>query len=384
VAGVQLTDSPLFAAIELRPRRGERAAVVAKNRVWLAPLTNQQSHDDGTLADEELTFLARRAAGGFGLIETCAAYVSQDGKAWPGELGVHDDATIPGLRRIAERVHASGALVSAQLFHGGLRADREVSRLPTWSASAWEDPAVVTPRAGTESDIEAVIEAFAASARRCEAAGFDAVELHGAHGYLLSQFLSSVYNRRTDRWGGGLENRARLVREVVRAVRAAAPSLVLGVRLSPEDFGNAKGIDLDETIEVARWLAEDGVELLHLSLWRSALPSKKRPDAHPTRLFRDAVGDGVRIVVAGTIWTREEAEHQLELGADAIALGRAAIVNPTWPEMIRRGEEPARTPRTPAQLLEAGLSPKFVGYMRNWKGFVQDEPSAAAPAPAPG
>ena len=88
----------------------------------------------------------------------------------------------------------------------------------------------------------------------------------------------------------------------------------------------------------------------------------------------------VRIVVAGTIWTREEAEQQLELGADAIALGRAAIVNPAWPELIRRGEEPARSPRTPAQLEAAGLSPKFVGYMRNWKNFVLDEPTAEGSA----
>lgn len=372
-----LSASPLFEPLVLRTSDGG-SRVAAKNRIWLAPLTNQQSHPDGTLGDDELHFLARRADGGFGLIETCAAYVTQDGKAWTGELGVHDDAVVPGLRRIAERVHGSRALVSAQLFHGGLRADPEVSGLPTWSASAWDDPSVTRPREATEADIEGVIDAFAAAARRCAEAGFDAVELHGAHGYLLSQFLSNVYNQRTDEWGGELSNRARLLRRVVHAVRAAAPSLVLGVRLSPEDFGNAKGIDLDETIQVARWLVDDGVEVLHLSLWRSALPSKKRPDAHPTLLFRDAVGRAVRIVVAGTIWTREEAEHQLELGADAIALGRAAIVNPEWPSLVRGGITPERTPRTPAQLAAAGLSPAFIGYMRNWKNFVQDEPAPDA------
>lgn len=365
--------SPLFAPLALRP------GIVAKNRVWLAPLTNQQSHPDGTLSDEELGFLARRSEGGFGLIETCAAYVAQEGKAWPGELGVHDDSMLPGLKRLAETVHGSGALVSAQLFHGGLRAVSTVSGHPTWSASAWEDPSAPLPRAATDGDIDGVIAAFAAAARRCQQAGFDAVELHGAHGYLLSQFLSTVYNQRGDRWGGTLDNRARLVREVVRAVRAAAPSLVLAVRLSPEDYGNAKGIDLDETVQIARWIADDGVEVLHLSLWRSALPTRKKPDAHPTRLFRAAVGDAVRIVVAGSIWTREEAEQQLELGADAIALGRAAIVNPTWPELALRGDEPARAPRTPAQLEGAGLSPAFVRYMRNWKGFVDDEPPALAP-----
>ena len=361
-----MSNPPLLTPLELRP------GLVAPNRVWLAPLTNKQSHADGTLSDDELAFLARRAEGGFGLIETCAAHVAQDGKAWPGELGVHDDATLPGLRRLAARIHGTGALVSAQLFHGGLRATPAVSGVPTWSASPYAEPGVTPPREATEEDLSRVVDQFAAAARRCEEAGFDAVELHGAHGYLLSQFLSTVYNRREDRWGGPLEHRARLIREVTRAVRAAAPSLVLAVRLSPEDFGQAKGIDLDETIEVARWLAEDGMEVLHLSLWRSALPTTKRPDSHATTLFRAALGARVKIVVAGQIWTREEGEAQLALGADAIALGRSAIANPEWPRIVHRlgGGELLRPPLTEAQLRERALNETFVSYMRNWKGFV--------------
>ncbi|UJR84058.1 NADH:flavin oxidoreductase [Sandaracinus amylolyticus] len=361
-----MSNLPLLSPVVLRP------GVVAPNRVWLAPLTNMQSHPDGTLSDDELAFLARRAEGGFGLIETCAAHVSQDGKAWPGELGVHDDAMLPGLRRLAARIKNAGAVASVQLFHGGLRATPSVSGLPTWSASAHEEPGTVTPRAGTEEDIARVIEDFASAARRCAEAGFDAVELHGAHGYLLSQFLSSVYNRREDRWGGPLENRARLIREVLRAVRAAAPGLALAVRLSPEDFGQAKGIDLDETIEVARWLAADGMEVLHLSLWRSALSTKKRPESHPTTLFREALGERVKIVVAGQIWTREEGEAQLAKGADAIALGRSAIANPEWPRIVHGLEQgELRTPPvTEDELRARALSEGFVRYMRNWKGFV--------------
>ncbi|MFP2905578.1 NADH:flavin oxidoreductase, partial [Pyxidicoccus sp. 3LFB2] len=297
----------LFAPLELRKN------LTARNRIWLAPLTNMQSHADGTLSDDELHFLAKRSDGGFGLVETCAAHVAQDGKAWPGELGVHDDAMLPGLTRLATRLHQGGALVSAQLFHGGLRADPAVSGLERWSASAHSEEDM-SCRAGTEADIQAAIDAFANGARRCAAAGFDSVELHGAHGYLLSQFLSTVYNLREDRWGGSLENRARLIRETVRAVRRAAPSLALAVRLSPEDFGQAKGLDLDETLDVARMLVEDGMEILHLSLWRSALNTRKRPDAHAVSLFRAALPSHIRIVVAGAIWTREEAEAQLALG----------------------------------------------------------------------
>lgn len=349
----------LFAPLSLRP------GTVAKNRVWLAPLTNKQSHADGTLSDDELRFLSARADGGFGLVETCAAYVAEDGKAWRGQLGVCADDMIPGLSRLAARIHQGGALAAMQLFHGGMHADPEVSGRPRWSASAGD-----SVRAATEGDIAGVIEAFAAAARRCAKAGLDAVEVHAAHGYLPGQFLSTVDNRRADGWGGTLENRARLVREIVRAVRAAAPGLVLGVRLSPEDHGSARGLDLDESVAVARWLAGDGMDVLHLSLWRAALPTQKRPDCHPTPLFRDAVGSGIPIVVAGGLWTRDDAEAQLALGADAIALGRAAIANHDWPRRAQANAALNRPPLSPATLAKEGLSPPFVEYLRRWKDFV--------------
>ncbi|NTX55051.1 NADH:flavin oxidoreductase [Myxococcus sp. CA039A] len=353
----------LFDPLELREN------VVARNRIWLAPLTNQQSHADGTLSDAELHFLSLRADGGFGLVETCAAHVEQDGKAWPGELGVHDDAMLPGLRRLAARIHQGGALLSAQLFHGGLRADPAVSGLERWSASAHTD-AADRCREGTEEDIQGAIRAFANAATRCAQAGFDGVELHGAHGYLLSQFLSTVYNRREDRWGGSLENRSRLIRETVAAVRRAVPERVLAVRLSPEDFGQAKGLDLDETLEVARMLADGGMDVLHLSLWRSALNTNKRPQEHATALFRAAVPSRVKIVVAGAIWTKEDAEAQLALGADAVALGRSAIANHDWPERVRRGDAIQRPPFPGAVLRAEGASAGFVDYLRGWKNFV--------------
>jgi len=354
----------LLSPLTLRP------GVVSRNRVWLAPLTNMQSHPDGTCSSIEETFLGMRSDGGFGLVETCAAHVSQDGKAWPGELGVHDDAMILGLTKLATRIRAGGALASVQLFHGGLRADASVSGLPTISASAYEEAGIATPRAMSEDDLARLIADFARAAKRCAEAGFDAIELHGAHGYVLSQFQSTVYNQRTDRWGGSLENRSRLIREVTRAVKAAAPSLVLAIRLSPEDFGQAKGIDLDETIELSRWLKDDGMEVLHLSLWRSSQVTKKRPDTHATPLFREAVGPEVAIVAAGGIWTREDAEEQLAHGADAVALGRAAIANHDWPERVAEGREIALSPLTPEHLIAEGVSESFVGYLRKWKNFV--------------
>lgn len=345
-----------------------RTGLTAWNRMVLAPMTNKQSRADGTLSDEELNWLVSRAEGGFGIVMTCAAHVAKDGQGWPGELGIYEDAHVPGLSRLAHALHERRAACMVQLFHGGLRADTSVNNAQPWSASASEGV-----REATADDIARVIRQFADAALRAQVAGFDGVEIHGAHGYLLTQFLSTVQNQRTDEWGGTLEGRARLLREVVRAVRAKTSStFTVGVRLSPEDFGNAVGLDLDESLQVAAWLAEDCVDFVHLSLWRAQQNSTKRPDVHAVPLFRSVLPDDVRLLAAGAVWTRDEAEGLLARGADGVALARAAILNPDWPlRAIESGWEPKRPPVTIEELQARGLSAQFAGYMRTWKGFVE-------------
>jgi 2,4-dienoyl-CoA reductase-like NADH-dependent reductase (Old Yellow Enzyme family) len=341
----------------------------APNHVWLAPMTNMQSHPDGTLSDDELRWLVRRADGGFGVIATCAAHVAADGQGWPGELGIFADRHVDRLRELATAIRGKGSFGMVQLFHGGLRADPKLTGEPTWSASAVEADA----RAATDARIVEVIDQFRAAAVRAVDAGFEGVELHGAHGYLLCQFLSATQNQRVDRWGGPFEHRARLLRETLRAVRAAVPPrFVVGVRISPEDRGNAKGLDLDESLQLARWLADDGADFLHLSLWNASKPTVKRPEVHPIAVFREAVPK-LPLVVAGGIWTAAEARAAVELGADAIALGRAAILNPDWPRHLDEPRwEPKRPPATIDELHALDLSPTFATYMRQWKGFVAD------------
>jgi len=158
-----------------------RCGVTLPNRLALAPMTNQQSLADGRLGDDELAWLARRADGGFGLIETCAAYVALDGKAWEGELGVDRDDDLPGLKRIADRMRAGGAVAMVQLFHGGVRATQKLSGEQVWSASTWHEEGAEfeTPRVATGDDIARVIREFADAAVRAETAGFAGVELHG-------------------------------------------------------------------------------------------------------------------------------------------------------------------------------------------------------------
>jgi 2,4-dienoyl-CoA reductase-like NADH-dependent reductase (Old Yellow Enzyme family) len=352
-----------------------RCGLVLPNRIALAAMTNLQSHPDGLLADEELHWLARRADGGFGVIATCAAYVALDGKAWPGELGIDRDECLPGLTRLATRIHDGGAVAMVQLFHGGVRADQKLTGEQVWSASTWTEdkPDFQVPRTATTDDIARTIRAFADAAARAEKAGFDGVELHGAHGYLLSQFLSRTMNPRTDGWGGDLEGRARLSREVTRACRAAtSPRFAIGVRLSFEDFGNAKGMDLDDNLRVAAWLAEDGADFIHASLWDVTKMSQKYPDKHVLSLARAELPKDVGLFTAGKIWSREDAEAAMAKGADVIALGRCGIVNPEWPKDIAAGREIQRPPVTRAQLGERAVSPHFVQYLTNWKNFVAD------------
>jgi 2,4-dienoyl-CoA reductase-like NADH-dependent reductase (Old Yellow Enzyme family) len=344
-----------------------RSGLTLTNRVALAALTNKQSNADGSLGDDEFRWLCSRADGGYGLVATCAAHVARDGQSWPGELGIFDDALLPGLTRLAAAIHERGPRSMVQIFHGGMRADRAVSGLEPWSASAGDGW-----RAATPDDIRRATADFVDAAVRAKAGGFDGVEVHGAHGYLFTQFLSRTQNQRTDDWGGSLENRARFLRDTVRAIRArVGASFTVGVRLSPEDFGNAKGLDLDESIQTAAWLAEDGVDFIHLSLWQSLIFTAKYPDQRALPLFRAAVPKDVVILAAGTIWTRAEAEQVLSLGADVVALGRSAILNADWPKRaVDPHWEPRRPPVTIEFLRESGLSAGFAEYMRTFRGMV--------------
>jgi hypothetical protein len=345
-----------------------RSGATSKNRIALAALTNAQSHEDGTLGDEELQWLERRARGGFGLVATCASHVAREGQGFAGELGIWGDQHLEGLTRLASALNAHGAMSVVQIFHGGARAIASPSGEQPFSASPSEGV-----RAATEADLARVIAQFADAAARAQRAGFGGVELHGAHGYLLTQFLSATGNVRSDAWGGALAGRARLIREVTRAVRARAPApFVVGVRLSPEDFGNARGLDLDESAQVADWLAEDGVDFVHLSLWDAHQNTKKRPDQHALTVFRAALPPEVRLIVAGALWSRQEAEAMLDLGADLVALGRAGIANPDWAlHVAEPAWQPTRPPLSPGALRERAVSDVFVQYLRKFKGFVE-------------
>ena len=240
-------------------------------------MTNQQSHADGTLSDDEYNWLVARAQGQFGNVTTCAAHVTLDGQGWVGELGVFSDDHIPGLTRLASGIRKHGSMAGTA-FSRRRTLPQRTGQQP-WSASVFEldQRGVEIPREATRDDILRTIDAFASAAKRCEQAGFDGVELHGAHGYLLGQFLGTTTNTRTDEWGGDLMGRCKFVFDVYDAVRAAtSASFMVGIRLSP--VLRAHGVVLSESLQTAQWFVERGADFIHASLWDSF---KRAPD-YPT------------------------------------------------------------------------------------------------------
>ncbi len=348
------------------------------NKIALAPMTNGQSHPDGTLGVDEYNWLVRRAQEGFGIIITCAAHVSKDGQGWPGELGIFSDIHIPGLTTLAKALHKYKSLGIVQLFHGGARSPDEVTGTKAWSSSQHIlhiGTKSLEIRQGSYEEIDQTIIAFKNAALRAQKAGFDGIELHGAHGYLLHQFISSTTNQRTDLWGGSFENRIRLIRTILKEIKeSVSGSFIVGVRLSPEDKYAFKGIDFDESLELAKILADDGADYIHVSPWDALKKPDKYPDSDKTLItyFREAVKSDVAIVVAGEIWSSDDAQRALDMGADIIALGRAAIGIPDWPTRALNPKFiPMKPPYTTEHLKQAQLSGTFIDYMKRWKGFVE-------------
>src|SRR5512132_3786868 len=290
--------------------------VTLKNRVLLAPITNTQSHEDGTLGEEELRWLEARAKGGFGGLITAASHVQETGKAFPGQIGSFSDSHIPGLRRIAEMAKSNGALSILQLVHGGRRSSSSLTGVQPTSASAVESdhPGAEKARALTEGEIEQIIADFAAAAGRAHAAGMSGIELHAANGYLFTQFLSKAANHREDQWGGSNFNRSRLLRETVAAIRKVVPAgFLVGVRLLTEHSAAERGFDIDETAEVIGWLNELGVNYIHLAAPSFRAASWKYPESEETNLRRlaKAVRKGIAVVAVGGINVAKDAEDAL-------------------------------------------------------------------------
>jgi 2,4-dienoyl-CoA reductase-like NADH-dependent reductase (Old Yellow Enzyme family) len=348
-----------------------KSGKVMPNRFMLAPLTNTQSHDDGTLSDEEYNWLVMRAKGGFGLTMTAAAHVQAIGQGFPGQIGAFSDDHIPGLTRMADGIRSENSLSMLQLHHAGNRAPVEL--IGTSPVCPSDDPATGARALSTE-EVEQLVEDFVRGAERAEQAGFDGVEIHGAHGYILCEFLSPELNRRDDRYGGSAENRARIILEIIAGIRQrCSRGFLLGLRLSPERFG----LRLQEILDLAQQvLSEAEIDFLDMSLWDvNKLPND--PDFAHRKLiawFTDLDRGEVKLGVAGKIMTAADCTETMAAGVDFLLIGRAAILHHDFPNQVLANPqfEPIARPASVEHMTKEGLSPRFIEYMRQWKGFIAD------------
>jgi 2,4-dienoyl-CoA reductase-like NADH-dependent reductase (Old Yellow Enzyme family) len=341
-----------------------------RNRFMLAPLTNLQDHDDGTSSTEGRHFLQMRADGGFGITMTCAAHVQAVGQGFPRQLGAFGDEHIAGLTELASGLNASGTVSYLQLHHAGIRASTEVTG--TQPVGASDDEGTWARALGTD-EVEALVADFVSAAQRAQRAGFHGVELHGAHGYLICQFLSAEINQRTDHYGGSLDNRSRLLFEIVDGIRATCgDELAVAVRLSPERFG----MQFHEMREVFGRLVDSGqVDMIDMSLWDvDRVPEDGSTNgATLAEAFAALPRGEVRLAVAGKMHTPADVERILATGVDIAVLGRVAILHHDYPHLAT---DPAFVPRdapVPRDVLDReGVSPHFIDYLDSSFRFVAD------------
>jgi len=355
---------PLFSAFQLR-------SLTFANRIGVSPMC-QYSSEDGFATDWHLVHLGARAQGGAGLVTLEAAAVTPEGRISPGDLGIWKDEHIPALKRIAEFLHSQGARAGMQLAHAGRKASMTspfllpagtTDRLVLPAEGGWQpvapsaiafSPSYAVPTALDQAGIDAIIEAFRQAARRVLAAGFDFIELHAAHGYLLHEFLSPLTNQRIDTFGGSFENRTRLVLKVVDAVRAELPAeLPLLVRISATDWADG-GWDIDQSVQLAQLLREHGVDLIDCSSG-GLVPNVQIPVGpgyqvqFAARIRREA---NIPTATVGMITDPVQANGIIANGeADLVFLAREFLRDPYWPLHAAVAlDEPASWP---AQYLRA-------------------------------
>ncbi|WP_282692289.1 NADH:flavin oxidoreductase/NADH oxidase [Streptomyces sp. CC208A] len=331
-------------------------SLTVPNRVWMAPMCQYSAEvsgpDAGVATDWHLAHYGSRATGGTGLILVEATAVSPEGRISPADLGLWNDAQTEGLRRIASLVKAQGAVAGIQIAHAGRKASTQrpwLGRGPAPAEEGWQpvgpspvpfDEGYPVPTELTEDGIREIVGKFAAAAHRALDAGFEVVEVHGAHGYLIGEFLSPHSNHRTDAYGGSFENRTRLALEVVDAVRAVWPEhLPVFFRVSATDWLEAAGWTPDETVRFAGLLREHGVDLLDVSSGGNGGPARipVGPGYQVPFAARVKAETGLPVAAVGLITEPEQAEKILANGeADAVLLGRELLRDASWARRAAR------------------------------------------------
>ncbi len=317
-----------------------------KNRIVMAPMATHYADETGAVTERLKNYYLERARGGAGLIIVESGYIHPLGRGGMRRMGLHEDRLIPGLKGLVDDVHAEGAKISSLLHHAGRQINVENTRgqYPVSASSLPSSMEAVVPRTLKVHEIEELVEGFGQAARRCLAAGFDAVLIHAAHGYLIHQFLSPLSNIRRDRYGGTFTRRLRFLQEIVlRCQESLGKDYPLMVRISACEFISG-GITLKDGQKIARRLEEWGIKAIHVSGGtHDTVEMEIQPMAIPRGCLvhlAEGVKKAVRIPVGtvGKILEPKMAEEVLQQGkADLIALGRALLADPEFPQKAREG-----------------------------------------------
>ncbi|PWN64238.1 NADH:flavin oxidoreductase [Chryseobacterium viscerum] len=340
-----------------------------RNRFMLAPLTSQQSNHDGTASQYDQYWMEQLAQGGYGLIQTSASTVEAGAIAFERQMGIHSDQHLPGLTQMAAAIREGGALSAVQLHHAGHRAKPSIGGIPAPAS----DKTVPNIKALTTEEVERIRDSFITASRRAQLAGFNGISVHGAFGWILSEFLSPHLNDRMDQYGGSIENRARFTLEVIEGIRkACGPDFQIGWRLSIERYG----LRLEELREItAEIFDKELIDYLDLALWDSAQLVREGSFQGKKMLsvFTELPRKGVRLGAAGKIMSAQRAGELLDEGCDFVLIARAGILQRDFPLQVQANPlyDSPTLPVTADFLRKGGLSERFIETMRGWQTFVK-------------
>ncbi|MDU9394702.1 NADH-dependent flavin oxidoreductase [Pseudomonas sp. zfem002] len=356
-----------------------------RNRIAMAPMTTWSANPDGTISDQEIAYYRRRATG-VGLVLTGCTHVQDNGIGFTDEFAGHDDRFVPSLRRLAEAARSGGGVAILQIFHAGNKAnpalipDGDVVSASALNAQAGPfNSGDVVSRAMSHEEIVAAIRAFGQTTRRAIEAGFDGVELHGAHGFLLQNFLSPRFNQRSDEWGATDEGRLQFPLAVLREVRrvidahASRPFLV-GYRLSPEESMEG-GLRLEHTRALIDRLIDNGLDYLHASLVDvlHARPVDAVDERLTATLIVEHVAGRVPVIAAGQIRTPGQADAALALGLSLVAIGKGLVMNPQWVEQAMQ-QAPIATALSSADVQHLDIPDKLWLTIQATQGWFPVQP----------
>ena len=352
-----------------------------RNRIVMAPMTTWSANPDGTISEQELEFYKRRSQN-VGLVITGCTYVTPSGIGFTHEFAAYDDRFINSLEKLAAAAKSGGAPAILQIFHAGNKAIPElVPNNDVISASASSVKSgdfmkrVVQSREMTENEIQETIRAFGDVTKRAIKAGFDGVELHGAHGFLLQNFFSPLFNQRNDRWGGDLEGRMRFPLAVLQEVKNvvyeyATKPFAIGYRISPEESATG-GLRIEDTYKLLDRLVSSGISYIHTSLVsiNDSYPVESPNGPRTIELILNHIAGRVPVIAAGKIRTPSQAQEAISTGLPLVAIGKGLVINPEWVTLAESGRDhEIQTTLNPQLVHELTIPDKLWDQIQTSKG----------------